>query len=198
MSDQGKTERQPRGQARRKALIEAVIRLLAREGAAGVTHRAVAKEAGAKHGSARYYFSTRGEMLQEALNAIVLDQASEVANLIEAHGDKSDAALVDALATHLNDRILNHREGELARYELFLAAARSGEYQATLNAWANAYIGLFESRAATRGAELSQADGWRTLNLLNGLILQQLAAPSEGFQQQVLVPTLKELLASTH
>jgi len=192
MAQAKRSTAQARGEARKKALIDAVIRLLAREGAAGVTHRAVAIEAGAKHGSARYYFSTRSALLREALNTIVLDQANEITALVEAHGGANDATLVTSLSAHVCHRITHHRDSELARYELFLAAARSGDYQATLNAWARSYIALFKRSAAATGMHLSDADGWRMLNLLNGLILQQLATPIDDFETAVLVPTLMD------
>ncbi|MGC7194489.1 TetR family transcriptional regulator, partial [Mycobacteroides abscessus subsp. abscessus] len=59
--------RMARGAARREALLDAALRLLAREGARAVTHRAVATEAGTTHGNARYYFGTLDQLLDEAM-----------------------------------------------------------------------------------------------------------------------------------
>jgi AcrR family transcriptional regulator len=50
----------------RAALVAAATALLARDGAAAVTHRAVARHAGAAHGSVSYHFGTTDELLDHA------------------------------------------------------------------------------------------------------------------------------------
>ncbi|MCC6524571.1 MAG: TetR family transcriptional regulator, partial [Polyangiaceae bacterium] len=61
------TSRKERGEAKRRAVLEATLRLLAREGPRGVTHRAVAAEAGTSLRATTYYFASREELLTEAL-----------------------------------------------------------------------------------------------------------------------------------
>ena len=186
---------QPRGEARRHAMIQAVIRVLAREGAAGVTLRAVAEETGAAHGTARYYFSTKDEMLAEALSAIVLEQANEVRGLLRRFEGAEDEELGAALAEHLARRLNEVRDKEIARYELFLAAARTGRFQEALEAWASAYSEFFAEREASRGRRRCEMKFMRFLNLMNGLLLQQLAAPVERFEQDVLAPAIADYFA---
>jgi len=190
--------KQARGEARKRTLIDAVISVLAREGAAGVTHRSVAEAAGAKHGSVRYYFATREEMLTEALNLIVLRQADEVRELFETHQTDDDNVMISALADKILDRIKNHRDGEMARYELFLTAARTGQFKETLDAWAQSYVETFLTRAKSKGHQADPEAMQQLLNLLNGLILQQLAAPTEEFRERVLVPILSAHLGTNH
>ena len=55
-----------RGLARRKTLLEAVLRIVTREGVAGVTHRAVAAESKASLRATTYYFATKEDMIREA------------------------------------------------------------------------------------------------------------------------------------
>lgn len=50
----------------REALLEAVVRVVVRDGPSGVSYRAVAKEAGVTHGLVHYYFGTKDEMVSEA------------------------------------------------------------------------------------------------------------------------------------
>src|SRR5262245_6521020 len=125
---------QERGAARRKALLDAVVRLLAREGARGITHRAIAAEAGATHGTARYYFTTREDMLAEALKDIVARQVREMEHVFI---DTKGVDRWTRLAAYLAKRVATERDGEIARYELFLDAARSPRLQRSLRAWGN-------------------------------------------------------------
>ena len=54
------------GVQRRRELLEAVLRIVGREGLAAVTHRTVAAEAGASVPATTYYFESKDEMLDAA------------------------------------------------------------------------------------------------------------------------------------
>ncbi|WP_244164897.1 TetR/AcrR family transcriptional regulator [Streptomyces silaceus] len=58
-----------KGERRRRALIEATVRVIAREGASGVTHRSVAPEAGLPTTATTYCFDGIGDLLAAALPA---------------------------------------------------------------------------------------------------------------------------------
>ena len=57
----------PKGEARRTALIEAVLRIMEHEGPSAVTHRSVAKEAGVPLAAATYYFDSIDDLLVTAM-----------------------------------------------------------------------------------------------------------------------------------
>ena len=59
----------PRGTARRDAILDAVISVVADSGLDGVTHRRVAATAGLPLASTTYWFTSREEMLTAALSA---------------------------------------------------------------------------------------------------------------------------------
>ena len=52
---------------RRKAIIDAALRIIASRGLPGVTHRTVAREAGVPLAATTYYFASKNEILGEAL-----------------------------------------------------------------------------------------------------------------------------------
>jgi len=54
------------GLQRRRELLEAVLRIVGREGLAAVTHRSVAREARASLPATTYYFASKDEMLHAA------------------------------------------------------------------------------------------------------------------------------------
>ncbi|WP_439815146.1 TetR/AcrR family transcriptional regulator [Zavarzinia sp. CC-PAN008] len=188
---------QARGTERRQALLDAVVRLLARHGARGVTHRAVAEEAGTAHGSARYYFETSEDMLAEALATLIARQMDEVVAVLADRSDWSDRpARWARFAAYVGQRMLAERDGEIARFELFLDAARSPRLQAPLRTWGETLARLLQAELAADGPT-DAATGLRAnalLNLMNGLMLQQLAAPRPDFQMAILLPTILDFV----
>ena len=72
-----------RGERRRRAILDATLALVGREGTAAVTHRAVAAEAGVPLAATTYYFSSKEDLMQGAMETLI---ARESANL-KAIGD---------------------------------------------------------------------------------------------------------------
>jgi len=56
-----------RGERRRRAILDATLALVGREGTAAVTHRAVAAEAGVPLAATTYYFDSKEELIRDAL-----------------------------------------------------------------------------------------------------------------------------------
>ncbi len=59
----------PRGAARREALLDAVLRVVAEVGVDAVTHRRVAEEAGLPLASTTYWFQSKEHLLTAALQS---------------------------------------------------------------------------------------------------------------------------------
>ena len=59
--------RRLRGERARRALIEATLAIIERDGFAGVTHRAVTREAGLPATSAAYHFASINDLLEASL-----------------------------------------------------------------------------------------------------------------------------------
>lgn len=100
--------------------------MVARSGLDGVTYRSVAAEAGVSHGAASYHFSTRDEMIQEALqwasrHSIQLSQIS------------TDGTLAD-LASDLPGLMSSYPEESMFSFELVLEAVRRPELAADVRA----------------------------------------------------------------
>lgn len=109
------------GQDRRVRIAEAALELLAREGARGLTHRAVDSELGLPAGSTSYYYSTRATLLLAAAQRLMeLDIAD-----IEAinPGREGVAELVERWLSPAR------RTRSLARLELLLTTARDPAFR---------------------------------------------------------------------
>lgn len=86
--------RHARGDATRTRVLEAVVRLLARNGPGQITHRAVAKEAGVSLSATTYYFRSKSEMLHQAFRMHIDRVHGEVAVLVDRHNWSDDPAAV--------------------------------------------------------------------------------------------------------
>ncbi|MFE3223887.1 TetR/AcrR family transcriptional regulator [Nocardia sp. NPDC059228] len=182
--------RMARGAARREALLEAAIRLLAREGARAVTHRAVAAEAGTTHGNARYYFGTLDQLLDEALRQLAARQIDEVRALFDGLPDVDVPQRISRLVDYVTGTLAGDRDAAVARYEFFLEVARRPTLRASLDEWGATQRAAFAGELRGAGAADPEAAAADLLTLVNGLILEQLALPTDDFESARLRPAI--------
>lgn len=168
----------PPNPERRAQLTDAGIRILAREGARGLTHRAVDAEAGVPIGTASNYFKNR-DALMEDLGRRILQILSPPDDLLtemremEAPTREQQVRLIREVVRN----VLAHSGLFLALLELRLEATRRPRLRATLT---EAVRRTVESDVAFH--EASGLPGGRDDVLLlhltiDGLILDQLTLP---------------------
>ena len=73
--------RRSRGEQTRRRILEAVLTVIARDGIRGVTHRAVAAEAGVQLSLTTYYFRDIESMISEAFAQFSEQSSPEMASL---------------------------------------------------------------------------------------------------------------------
>lgn len=114
-----------RNPERRTALVDAAIEVLAREGARGLTFRAVDAEAEVPAGTASNYFSSRDDLLTQAGGRIHLRMAPDAAEVEDTMSSAPPTReLVAELLRQLVRRMARERTGCLAMLELRLEATR--------------------------------------------------------------------------
>lgn len=114
--------RRNRSQPKRDALLKAAVEVVAEQGVAGVTHRAVTERAGVPLATASYYFSSIGELISEALHEFARERAKEME---VAPTEAPTANEVGALFT---DRFMDVTTLQrLAFFEILVSSARSPE-----------------------------------------------------------------------
>ncbi|MFJ9367974.1 TetR/AcrR family transcriptional regulator [Nocardia sp. NPDC101769] len=182
--------RMARGAARREALLEAAIRLLAREGARAVTHRAVAAESGTTHGNARYYFGTLDQLLDEALRQLAARQIDEVRALFDGLPDVDVPQRISRLVDYVTGTLAGDRDAAVARYEFFLEVARRPNLRASLDEWGATQRAAFAAELRGAGTTDPEAAAADLLTLVNGLVLEQLALPTDDFESARLRPAI--------
>ncbi|MEV6432801.1 TetR family transcriptional regulator [Nocardia sp. NPDC051463] len=178
---------------RRQALLDASIEVLAREGARGLTFRAVDQEAGVPAGTASNYFPNRDALLVQVGNRYYerLIPSDEV--MAKSRGPQTRETMTE-LMTEVVERVSHFRTGYLAVLELRLEATRRPELQALLTERVRADLDLNISNY--RESEMpDDEDAVVMLYLaLNWLILDRLTLPGIFDEQRAaeLVRTLVE------
>ena len=116
---------------RRQALLDASIEVLARDGARGLTFRAVDKEARVPAGTASNYFPNRDALLVQVGHRYYERLIPGEEALAQARGARTRESMVE-LMTEVVERVSAFRTGYLAILELRLEATRRPELQALL------------------------------------------------------------------
>ena len=168
----------PRGAARREALLEAVLRIVAAVGADAVTHRRVAAEAGLPLASTTYWFDSKEHLLTAALElAADRDTTRLLAHVGESTGSSADAveAAVAAISAPLDDGLQACRGSLTATYALLLEAARRPALREIAQRWTEVYLLTLSQMLERAGSSRPREDAELLLGAADGLLIEQLA-----------------------
>jgi DNA-binding transcriptional regulator YbjK len=104
----------------REAIVAATVRIVAREGVPGVTHRRVAAEAGVALSSTTWHFATKTDILIAALRWTAQREVERIVAIADRLGsDQFDrAAWGDELADWLLEQVSGERDVAVALYRL--------------------------------------------------------------------------------
>lgn len=122
--------RKLRGRLRRAQIIEATLEIIRRDGATGVTHRTVAKEAGITTSLTLYYFATLDDLLIAALTSVTDEYTRRIRHLIDTADDP-----LTGLAELIAESGGPGRERALAERELSTLAARRPALRPIARRW---------------------------------------------------------------
>ncbi|MFD7444246.1 TetR/AcrR family transcriptional regulator [Streptomyces sp. NPDC059909] len=166
-----------RNPERRIALVDAAIEVLAREGARGLTFRAVDSQAGVPAGTASNYFANRDDLFTQAGARIHVRMTPDPVQVDAAMRPAPTRELYVELMRWLVRRMAAERTGYLAMLELRLEATRRPALQAELN---RAVRGVLEENRRSHLASglPGDADTFLALYLaMTGLMLEHFTLP---------------------
>ncbi|GGR26916.1 TetR/AcrR family transcriptional regulator [Agromyces mediolanus] len=166
-----------KNEARRRALADAGLDVLAREGSRGLTHRAVDEAAAVPAGTTSNYFRSREALIAGLVDRIGERLAPSEADLAARAGAEPSPELFADYLRDIVRRLTSEREVTLALFELRLESTRRPELAAVLGAWQRA--GFEADVAFNTGAGLP--GGAREIALfhyaIDGLLLDRLTSP---------------------
>jgi DNA-binding transcriptional regulator YbjK len=156
--------RRARGEESRTRLLDATLRVIERDGVAGVSHRRVTAEAGLPSTSAAYHFASISDLLEAALRRTD-DESAAALEAMAAAGDP-----VRALAEWMVSDFHDNQRRCVAEYELFLHAARTPTLRAAALRW------LTDLTALVSRWTDDTARQRRVCAYVDGLLVQSLVA----------------------
>ncbi|WP_415952864.1 TetR/AcrR family transcriptional regulator [Streptomyces sp. KLOTTS4A1] len=118
--------------ARRTALLDGAIEVLARDGSRGLTLRAVDTEAGVPKGTTTNYFTNRADLLAQAMTRIQERLTPDPSEVAVTMSEQPSPELVATLLKQLLGRMRADRSSWLALMELRLEATRRPELHTEL------------------------------------------------------------------
>ncbi len=178
---------------RERPLMEATLRIIGRTGLDGVTHRAVATEAGMSVGAVTHHFETRDVLVDAALRFALTREMNRLRALALSLQSKAfDAeAWVEALVNWYSRELKTEAETHIACYEAFLAAARGARHRPVVIEWFETWQQSAELALRAAGSSSPRRHADLFVAALIGILLQQLAAPRRGFRREAKAALLE-------
>ncbi|MEX3107141.1 MULTISPECIES: TetR/AcrR family transcriptional regulator [unclassified Streptomyces] len=173
-----------RNDERRVALTDAALEVLAREGARGLTFRAVDKEAAVPPGTTSNYFLNRDDLLIQSGARVYERLQPDEATITRQREAGRDRETYAALMRELVTRVSSFRTGYLALLELRLEATRRPALRALLTDRVRADVDANIAYHEASGLP-GDATAVKLLILtLNWLIVEQLTLPDVFDEQE--------------
>ncbi|KOT54088.1 MULTISPECIES: TetR/AcrR family transcriptional regulator [Streptomyces] len=186
-----------RNDERRAALVDAAIEVLAKEGARGLTFRAVDSEAAVPAGTASNYFANRDDLLTQAGARVYERLQPDEATIARQRASTPDRETYAQLMRELIGRISSFRTGYLALLELRLEATRRPALRALLTERVRADVDANVAYHEESGLP-GDATAVRLLYLaFNWLIVEQLTLPgvfSEAERDQLVEAAVERIV----
>ncbi len=184
-----------RGRARRHAILEAAIVVVARDGAGAATHRAVATQANVPLAATTYYFASKAELLLEAFRHLTqgrIRALDEALAILPEHmtPDVAAAAWANALAVNLRTEPAR----VLAEFEMHIEASRQPELRAVHEQWEAKAMNYFTAGMKALKSPFPEADAALVLSVMTGLEIGEVASPTPHAERDLLLPLLRRLL----
>jgi DNA-binding transcriptional regulator YbjK len=185
----------PRGIARREALLDAVLRIVAEVGADAVTHRRVAEVAGLPLASTTYWFDSKEHLLTAALQLAADRDIARLNRFLSTASEDLEDPLglaVDAILDPVPQATQTSRGWLIATYALMLEAARRPALRAVTRRWTEAYLEALARLLERAGSRDPRSDAELLLAATDGLLVQQLASDDDAD----IAPQLRRLAAT--
>ena len=170
------------------------MRLLARDGASAVTHRAVAREAGVPIAATTYYFASKDDLIAEAFRLHAEKEAQRVAASTRAIGvELTPAQLADQLAEFLFEGLHGARPSLIAEYELLIRAARKPELEPYSRIFYDTIEAQLQRALSGFGSAHAEDDTRIIMAVLAGLEVDNLSTPATALDLERLTALLHRL-----
>jgi DNA-binding transcriptional regulator YbjK len=178
--------------ARRRALLEAAVEVVAERGVGGATHREIAHRAGVPLSTTSYFFGSIDELVIEALRVF---QAELLASLEALRTQIAAQQLtpVEAVDALLAVLLAEPAPQIVAQFEGYLEAARRAEQRAPVASVIKGFERLAESVLSAAGARRPADGAPAFVALIDGFALHRVAYPRQRSDRAALRRAMLDL-----
>jgi TetR/AcrR family transcriptional regulator, regulator of biofilm formation and stress response len=188
-------KRRARGTKRRAAILEATLRLLAREGASAITHRAVAREAEVPIAATTYYFTSKDDLIAQAFQLHAEKEARRVAATTRGiDAEPTTVQLADQLGHYLFESLNSARSSLIAEYELLIQSARKPEFEAYSHIFYETIESELKRALSSLDSDHVEEDARIIMAVLAGLEIDNLSTPATALDLDELTALMRRLL----
>jgi DNA-binding transcriptional regulator YbjK len=185
----------PRGEARRAAITEAALAVIARVGPDGLTHRLVAAEAGLPLAATTYWFASKEDMVRAALQHAAERDLEHVEALRGASRAWTKATLAGHLAAFVEESCTARRDSAVVDCALWVEALRRPDLQPVAQRWVEAYTDVLGEVLRNAGAPGTPDDAELLGAAIDGMISHELVAPGP-FDRAAVTARLERLVSA--
>ncbi len=206
-STAAKQPARPRASAvqRRQDIIEATLRVMARDGLRAVSHRAVASEASVPLASTTYYFRDLEDLIIESFlhwsegqrRDIEAFQVRVLALLSQTRVAGTAEALADAASAYVVDQVQRLRSDRVLEYAFLHEAIRVPRLRAALERQQQGHLDFLRGFHAALGSPQPELDAQITNSVLLGLEKSVLLAQGPVEIRAVMLRHLQQALEPT-
>lgn len=199
MTDSPELTAAPAEDSRQARLLAAALRVLARAGLRGLTHRAVDREAGFPEGTCSVSYRTRAALLASLTQFVGATLTADVRELgLRLPTDHTDILTSLPGASELLERWATVDDGALlmAMLELSLESVRTPELVQPVGQWRTELVSIVESIVERNAPDDSRLRAETAVASIEGIVLSALALPSE-IRGAYIRDTLRMVLVGT-
>lgn len=170
----------PSPEERRRDVLAATLRLIARGGVDSIRYREVATEAGVPLGTVQYHFASREALLRAAFAHFLDENTRALYALRDSFAARRIAEVADFVIETIRADFVDPSARVLAEYELVLYAARDPEIAAALAAWEQAMATQLAGVLASLGVASAAALARTLIEIIRGYQLVHLGRRDAG------------------
>lgn len=209
---QGRQARRTGSESRRKAILEAALAIIVRDGIRNVRHRAVAKEADVPLSATTYYFKDISDLIsdaftlfaQNAMETIIEPFQRQAFALLDGFNDglPKDGPEREAMFATLTDMIVAFLIAEVTQNRDHLVAEQAFMQEATLDSRLAELAGLYFSKQQTVIVVACEKLGTRNPEfdaeflLANLLSIERKLLLNDSVTEEFIRPRIAHLLAT--
>jgi len=154
--------------SRREAITDGVLKVIARRGVEGLTHRRVASAARVPLGSTTYYFKGIEDMLVAAMSALVDRDLQRLKGYFDSI--PRGANLAPVMTALVLDGVTHDRDNTILAHELSVASLRRVRLREIAEPWDQHWQRVLQDHVgAVRAATVTATAAW----LMHQLLLQR-------------------------